>query len=136
MGKRWSKWMKLNKENIEKLPEKTGVYEIIYPETFGRLIGTDMKGVLMVGCNSRGGELKTRINAFFKAIHQGEKISHSEGNRFFTLKLYKKFHRENLQFRFIETKDKKEAKELENKLLKNYQQKYGELPPLNNSGGY
>lgn len=129
----WSKWLKLSKQNIKNLPKKTGVYQISYPKKIPRLLTVDKEGILMIG--HTGETLKNRINEFFKAVTKNTG-GHSEGIRFWMLRLEDFLKPAKLRVRSRITRDKNQARKLENKLLKEYQDKYGELPPLNSSGGY
>jgi hypothetical protein len=129
---KWSKWINLTKENLKKVPEESGIYKISYPKKINRLKGSDKDGILMIGMSSN---LRKRINEFFLDIKKkGEPKSfyHSEGYRFWVLKLEEYFPIEKLRFKFMVTKNNKKTEEDE---LVKYQDRYLELPPLNNFGG-
>ena len=128
----WSEWKILSKENFNTLPQSAGVYKIKYlKKIIGRLVKRDQKGILMIGQSKK---LKTRLKKFYEVI-QGHGNGHSEGERFYKLKLRKKFPPENMLFKFSKVRRGANPKNRESKELESYQKTFGELPPLNNAGG-
>lgn len=134
-SKTFSKWVHLTDESLHDVPQKTGIYEIRAPrsiKSINRLIGKDEKGILEIGQSS---DLRIRLRAFYNAAKGGEE-SHSEGIRFFKLKLARKLGIKigELEVRFKEVK-KSQLKTTEEGHLLRYEERHGELPPLNHSGG-
>lgn len=127
----WSVWLKFSEGNLEKVPNSPGVYEIRYPSSLQRFLDKDNDGILTIGESSN---LYERIKNFWESIN-GKSGSHSEGNTFYFLHLEYVFDLNRLEFRYKETKDKEEAELEECKLLDEYEEKYGELPPLNRHRG-
>lgn len=120
----------LNKVNLPKFPEKSGVYiinlyKINRPLKIGRLLGIDKNGILMIGESKH---LRKRLNQFLLAKQNG-KTKHSEGRR---------FHRYNLTEKLpsgwklkVGCRPCKNHKKEERRLLTEYRETFGELPPLN-----
>lgn len=133
---RFGSWKRLTEENIHQIPETLGVYQVKLPRKIHRLLGTDNNGIMVIGFSKN---LSNRLDAFYKSIRPITEYKtgfHGEGVRFCKLKLYKIFKVERFLFRYKTTKTIKKAKKLEALELEKYQWLYGELPPLNNSGGY
>jgi hypothetical protein len=127
-----SGWIRLNKENLEKIPDGPGIYKIGYPRTLNRAVGSDKEGLLVIGSAT----LRHRIGQFHTSIREDTKTApHSEGYRFHALGMAEFFPTENLRFKFKRTNNEKEAQRLEGEELVKYQDKHRELPPLNNIGG-
>ena len=130
--KEFSKWMYLTKMSLDDIPKKAGIYEIRMPRSINRLIGKDKEGILEIG---QSNNLQVRLKRFYTAA-TGGKASHSEGLRFHHLRLASKLDvkTDHLKMCFREI-DKIKLKSAEKGYLSRYQKKYGELPPLNSSGG-
>lgn len=133
----WMKWVPLQEalkgEGERKLPKDAGgIYEIAVERPIRRLLGTDTDGILMIGqTTGKTQSLFTRVRAFRESAFNG-KERHSEGMRFSRLKLARESG--PLRVRWVKTRSRNPLG-LEQKLLKKYQVEFGELPPLNNSGG-
>ncbi|GAI36377.1 unnamed protein product, partial [marine sediment metagenome] len=102
-----------------------------------RLFGKDKSGLLSIG---QSVHLRSRIQQFYKvAKEMAGFFKHSAGDRLFLARLCASassnnyFSNKIIQVSFITLQSKMEAEELEERLLKCYFKKYGELPPLNNS---
>lgn len=139
----WSEWRDISsiKDFSEEVGKSSGVYEIRlsnsagHPNTIGRLLGNDEDGLLAIG---ESVDLARRIKDFYHAYSKGKFGRHSVGDRFFLVLVcqYSSFgatHQNNskLQFRVMKLGSKDEAQKEEEKLLKNYFRKHGELPSLN-----
>lgn len=121
----------------QRIPEKNGVY-IIYslnkkhkPNHIQRVLGKDPKGIIYIGSAPKQ-KLRVRLNNFrLCVLPQYKTTNHSGGKRYKRLKSFqKKFPISTLAFTYIVTKV---AKKTEKKMLEDYCQKFGEVPPLNNS---
>jgi len=138
----WSKWH--NIDNFASIDKKPGVYKIRlaysgkrHPVSISRLLGKDKDGLLSIG-NSIN--LRKRIGEFCRvAKDMTSFLKHSAGDRLFLIRICAHsssntfFNDKIIQFSFLMLQNKVEAEEVEEKLLKYYFKKYGELPPLNSS---
>lgn len=127
------KWYKLNDKNIKSLPNAPGVYIIRYRKPINRLIKSDKNGIIVIGESET---LNSRLLKFYLSSHITKHNSHSEGIRFRLLDLKKIIPIFELSFATFNCKSKRNAKKKQDYLFKKYQFEFGELPPLNNSGGY
>ena len=130
---KWTEWKPITEETS---CFKGGVYRIRLKNcSISRFLGKDKEGILIIGESSK---IEDRRQKFMRGI---EKCSgHSEGkllnllvrncpklkNKFPTFKKLKN----NLEFKFFETKKRKK---LEEKEIKSYIINYGEPPPLNSA---
>jgi len=133
---RWSEWL-----DIEEKPEYEGcgVYKIrlVDPEGFPvnipRFVDTDKDGILQI-CYSEN--IKRGIYRFFRAT-EGKKYTHAEGERLQLLKKYtnlkERYKDSKMQYSFKKQAGRKEARIEQERLLKSYVKKYGEVPPNNNN---
>jgi len=130
----WSKWTDIN----EKLPsyEGPGVYKIRLADLKGQVIvigrfhDNDKNGILMIGSSNN---IKRRLQQFRGAIN-GNKYGHAEAIRFYLILKYTKFKKEQYKLQYSFKKlNKNNYKEEEERLIKCYFKKYGEVPPLNNN---
>lgn len=132
----WSKWM-----DISQVPnyEGCGVYKIRlvnskgFPVEIPRFIDTDKDGILQI-CYSEN--IKRGTYRFLRAT-EGKKYTHAEGERLQLLKKYTNFKEKykdcKMQYSFKEEPNRKEARVEQERLLKCYVKKYGEVPPNNNN---
>jgi hypothetical protein len=132
----WSEWL-----DIEKKPdyEGRGVYKIrlVDPEEFPvnipRFIDTDKEGILQI-CYSDN--IKRGIYRFLRAT-EGKRYTHAEGERLQLLKKYtnlkERYKDCKMQYAFKKQATRKEARIEQERLLKCYIRKYGEVPPNNNN---
>jgi hypothetical protein len=132
----WSEWM-----DIWEIPnyEGCGVYEIRLADAEGfpvgvpRFIDTDKDGILQI-CYSDN--IKRGIYRFFRAA-EGKKYTHAEGERLQLLKKHTGFEERyngcKMQYSFRKQASRKEARKDQERLLKCYVKKYGEVPPNNNN---
>lgn len=128
----WTGWHPLDEDFRSNLPSKPGVYRIRLGEPVGRLLGTDDQGLLNIGKSE--GSIAARM-AKFRVSTQG-KYRHASGNRFHLLGLEDQL---GIDLADLEVSaavvPKDQASQVERELHVRYQLEYGELPPLNNSGG-
>jgi hypothetical protein len=138
----WSKWSSLDKYTDFKT--EPGVYRIRLaynqsqrPFVVSRLMGKDEEGLLSIGHSVN---LRNRIQSFYRVAEQHKGfLKHSGGDRLFLARICASassntfFNDKRLQVSVVILADKDKAKVLEERLLKRYFVKHGELPPLNNS---
>jgi hypothetical protein len=105
------------------------------PEEIGRLLRVDKAGILQIGVSKQLGK---RLLAFFNSYLNGAH-SHSEGERLCLLRLYTQFEHvyveSSLQYNTKWTPYIEQVRVEEERLLKSYFKRFGELPPLNNNMG-
>ena len=133
---RWSSWMDIE-ENTNH--ECCGIYKIRlanskrYPVAIFRFLDKDKNGILQIG---RSVNIKKRIRRFRGAIG-GKEYAHAEGRRLHIVKKYTNFieRHENykIQYSFKKLLSKKKTEREEERLLKCYFKRHGEVPPLNNN---
>lgn len=135
----WSNWLDhLLIEEFKDQYEWPGVYKIRladsrgHPIGIGRLLDKDKDGTLLIG---ESGSIASRISDFYRAYEEG-RLTHYEGETLFLIRVKTKFRRGiyddcKIQFSARKLNDKTEGEEEEERLLKSYFIKYGELPPLN-----
>ena len=130
--KAFSRWMPLKQKAFEKIPKEPGAYLVrCRNHPTNRLLGLDQEGVLDIG---ESGNLRRRIK-LFQACIEGQKRLHCAGRRFHRLGLARHFPIKELEFKWCITEDKESAMDLEGELLKDYENTFGELPPLNSKSG-
>jgi hypothetical protein len=133
---KWSEWL-----DIEENPdyEGCGIYQIrlVDPEGFPvnipRFIDTDKEGILQI-CHSES--IKRGIYRF-RGATEGKNYTHAEGKRLQLLKKYTNFEERykgcKLQYSFKRQPNIRKARVEQERLLKCYVKKYGEVPPNNNN---
>jgi hypothetical protein len=133
---RWFEWM-----DIRQIPdyEGCGVYKIRLanpegiPVEIPRFIDTDKDGILQI-CYSEN--IKRGIYRFLRAT-EGKRYTHSEGERLQLLKKYTNFEKRyegcKMQYSFKKQPNRRDARVEQERLLKYYIKKYGEVPPNNNN---
>lgn len=118
-----------------RLKPKPGVYVIRAARRIDRLRGPDPRGQLVIGCTL---DIRRRLNEFYRSAG-GEYPSHAPGVRFWNTKLCKTFGKSTPGSLIVEWKYKLPTEpsvvKQEERLLRDYELKFGELPPLNSSGG-
>ena len=139
----WSKWKDISSiDNLARqLSKVPGVYKMRLSNSagrahpIGRLLDIDKKGVLAVG---ESANLARRIKEFHRAYIGDRFMRHSEGDRLFLVLMcqyshFKTAYQNNftIQFAVMKLNNKTEAETKEERLLKGYFKKFGELPPLN-----
>jgi len=122
----WSKWSKFTEEALNNIPNSAGVYKIRCPHTLPRVLNKDEDGILAIG---KSNNLKKRLKQFWETVN-GKSSEHAEGITYYDLYFDKIFPPSELEFSFKEVPDKDVDVE-EARLLGEYEEKYGELPPLN-----
>jgi hypothetical protein len=132
----WFEWI-----DISQIPnyEGCGVYKIRlanpegFPVEIPRFVDTDKDGILQI-CYSEN--IKRGIYRFLRAT-EGKKYTHAEGERLQLLKKYTNFKERykdcKMQYSFKEQLNRREARMEQERLLKCYVKKYGEVPPNNNN---
>ena len=132
----WSEWT-----DIDQIPNYggCGVYTIRLADTEGfpvevpRFIDTDKDGILQI-CYSEN--IKRGIYRFLRAT-EGKRYTHAEGERLRLLKKYtnlkERYKDCKMQYSFKKHGGRKEARIEQERLLKCYVKKYGEVPPNNNN---
>jgi hypothetical protein len=132
----WFEWM-----DISETPnyEGCGVYKIRltnsegFPAEIPRFIDTDKDGILQI-CYS--GNIKRGIYRFRGSI-EGKKYTHAEGQRLQLLKkftnLKERYKGCKMEYSFKKQASTREARVEQERLLKCYVKKYGEVPPNNNN---
>jgi hypothetical protein len=132
----WFEWI-----DISQIPdyEGCGVYKIRLanpegiPVEIPRFIDIDKDGILQI-CYSEN--IKRGIYRFLRAT-EGKRYTHAEGERLQLLKKYTNFKERykdcKMQYSFKEQLNRREARVEQERLLKCYVKKYGEVPPNNNN---
>lgn len=132
----WLAWT-----DIHHIPsyEGCGVYTIRlansdgFPIEIPRFIDTDKNGILQI-CYSEN--IKRGIYRFIGAT-DGKRYTHAEGERLQLLKKYTNFEERyrgcKMQYSFKEQLNRREARIEQERLVKYYVKKYGEVPPNNNN---
>jgi hypothetical protein len=144
MYNKWFGWEPFHSvDELKLLGWVPGVYAIRLfnyrkqkPEPISRLIGEDESGILQIGVSKKLGK---RLVKFFNSCYNGAH-SHSEGERMCLIRLLTQFEElvypeSSLQYCTKWTHDISQAKLEEEKLLKGYFKRFGELPPLNSNVG-
>jgi len=132
----WFEWIE-----ISEIPnyEGCGVYKIRlansegFPAEIPRFIDTDKDGILQI-CYSEN--IRRGIYRF-RGATEGKKYTHAEGERLQLLKKYTNFKQRykgcKMQYSFKKQPSKREARVEQERLLKCYVKKFGEVPPNNNN---
>jgi len=118
----YEKWRVIIKKETQIID---GVYILFAKRPIHRLIGADNQGILYIGKGAGIVDYK-RIGNLINSINDTDK-SHSGGVRL-NPDLKKIYPIREMK---IEVQLTKHYEELERQLLKDYIEKYGELPPLN-----
>lgn len=129
----WTDWMSLENSAIKEIPNDPGVYRIALREEISRLSATDPEGLLLIGKSVNvGNRVRKFIGSAFDDIP-----GHVAGERFDLLDLSDELgaRRSDLHVSWFASESKDGASKLEETLLNRYQIRFGEVPPLNNSGG-
>ncbi len=96
-----------------------------------RFVGTDTDGVLCIGSTNN---MDVRLKKFIYSRKTGKK-GHSEAQLLNLIESFNNFKQRyknyKLQYCFWEKPSKKKAKKEEERLIKKYVKKFGEVPPLN-----
>lgn len=122
---------KLTQDVIRGLPENPGVYEIRlsvkgkWQRGIPRFKGVDKRRVLAYGCSKN---LRNRLQAFRRSTDHS--AGHHEGNLLRILNEKAELGLESVLISWYETADYKQEEE---RLIKEYVSRYGEVPPLNSA---
>ena len=115
----WSRWLPLDKANINALPALPGVYEVRLKDySFPRLRG--QTSTIYIGC-TEDRELAKRLKALINGRHQASP----------RIERVKKELKKELEFRYRLAFNGTHAKELETKALDAYNDQHLERPPCN-----
>ena len=132
----WAEWT-----DIWEIPnyEGCGIYQIRladaegFPVAIPRFVDTDKDGILQVCCSEN---IKRGIYRFFAAT-EGKRYTHAEGERLQLLKRYtnlkERYKDCKLQYSFKKQPNRREARIEQERLIKCYVKRYGEVPPNNNN---
>jgi len=133
---RWNEWLSLEKNANYK---DCGVYKIrivdlkYYPIEIPRFLCKDKDEILMIGSSIHTAE---RIRCFRSAM-EVKGCTHAEGKRMYLIKQYTdfmtKYNNYKIQYSIKELYDENETRKEEERLLKCYFKRHGEVPPLNNN---
>ncbi|MCF7859679.1 MAG: hypothetical protein K9N07_10235 [Candidatus Cloacimonetes bacterium] len=120
-----------------------GVYVLVRKEKIpvNRMLATDNERIMYIGKTGNKNGLRDRLRHFFNCATNSKNKDeycdvpvegHSGGRRYF-LNLKKKLGlaKEVLNYMYIACDDNEKAEILESKLLNQYVDKFGEVPPLN-----
>lgn len=139
----WSKWKDISSINslARELRRVPGVYKMRLSNSagrahpIGRLLDIDKKGLLAIG---ESVNLARRIKEFHRAYIEDRFMRHTVGDRLFLVLMCQYSHfkttyqnKSKIQFVVMKLNNKTEAETKEERLLKEYFKKFGELPPLN-----
>jgi hypothetical protein len=102
------------------------------PIPIGRFLGINESGILLIGVSN---DLGRRLHDFYYSCLE-DRRTHSEGSRLFLVRFMTQFEGEiypdaSMQFGVKRILDEEQAKHEEERLLKSYFRRFGELPPLN-----
>lgn len=136
----WRDWNHLRSiDDLKFLCRWPGVYAIRLidapsekPIPIGRFLGVNETGILQIGVSN---DLGRRLHNFFYSYLE-DRRTHSGGRRLFLVRFMTRFEEElypesSLQFSVKRIPDAEQAKHEEERLLKSYFRRFGELPPLN-----
>jgi len=133
---RWNEWVDIEKNTSYK---SYGVYKIRladlkdYPVGIPRFLEKDKDGILQIGSSKH----TERRRKYFRGAMEGKGYAQSEGKRLNLIKKYTNFmgrHNDcKIQYFFKELGSEIEARKEEERLLKCYFKRHGEVPLLNNN---
>ena len=133
---RWNEWVDIEKNTSYK---SYGVYKMRladlkdYPVGIPRFLEKDKDGILQIGSSKH----TERRRKYFRGAMEGKGYAQSEGKRLNLIKKYTNFmgrHNDcKIQYSFKELGSEIKARKEEERLLKCYFKRYGEVPPLNNN---
>jgi excinuclease UvrABC nuclease subunit len=116
----WSKEFPFERKSLQYVPEEPGVYQILQSEEYRRYIGASR--ILKIGASKSN--LRSEIENHF--------VRHTAANRLARIK-----NKKELLITFVYArKSSEETIELEKRLLREYEDKYWDLPILNSTRGY
>lgn len=136
----WNAWKPVHDIPAHELPHTPSVYRLRLVERSGvpvpipRFLGTDEEGILHIG---RARSIQRRLLRFHEAMRR-RRARHAEGKlAFFLLRNVEAFARRIeegewlIQYSYVCLPSVSAAKREEERLLKCYFKRFGELPPLN-----
>ncbi len=134
MSKVWRDWCDLEDSCDHVGP---AVYQIRIcghrtPRSIGRLLRSDTAGILCIGMTDN---MRRRYRAFVRGLNRGR--GHSEANLLHRLETFtalkRLMPRRIYQYRFLPVLNRADAQMLEERLIKDYVKRFGEVPPLNSA---
>jgi len=126
--------VRLTPEAIADLANIPAAYKVFppdgkWPKGIHRFLGIDNERVLFYG---KTGDLKGRLKALLRSI--GQKDGHSEGNLIHILNREADgFGIQQVMFSYKAEDTEEAATEEEERLIKKYIQRFGEVPPINSA---
>jgi len=103
------------------------------PIKIPRFLDKDEDGILVIGQSEN---IERRIG-YFRGAMEGKEYAHAEGQRMHLIKNFPSFMESHsdckIQYSFKNLPSKSEAEREEERLLKCYFKRYGEVPPVNNN---
>jgi hypothetical protein len=127
----WTGWTSLSLAQglgFPNAPNKPGAYAVAADTPISRAVGSDEYGILTIG---ESDDLHRRMTLFASCALSYGTEGHEAGWRFSFLRFERYFSFAKLRIRWKATETKKQANELEGKMLLAYLSKHLELPPLN-----
>ena len=127
----------LTREAIRQIPRNPAVpavYKILPPKAkwekgIPRFLGTDKERILFYG---QTGNLRDRLGALLRGMDHEN--GHAEGNLIRILRReIPRFGLTEVLFSYREVASKEEAKDDEERLIKQYVRRFGEVPPINSA---
>jgi hypothetical protein len=120
---KFAEWQSTLDESVP----RTGVYILKAGKPIPRFLATDDDGIMYIG---KGVILSssTRLGKFVNALNNTETSVHGGGDRFVRTKIQDAFPLENCK---IEVTLSSVPENLEAQLLSEYEENFGEVPPLN-----
>ncbi len=125
-----------DKDFYKDVPNEVGIYKIYslqennIPHILRRLLKDDEEGILYI-CHSK--KLKDRIRMLYRVLNPNDfaATAHTFGMKYRNSKiLQKNFPKSTLAFTYeVDSQHEKKEK----KLIKNYSEIFGEVPPLNSN---
>ena len=112
---------------------KIRIMEKSEPAIINRFLGSDNNGIIVIG---QSAEMEDRRKKFVRGWTKGR--GHSAGNLLYKIQKYvvpfnQRFPKPVLQYKFFKFKSKEEAVNMEERLIKAYIKKFGEVPLLNSA---
>lgn len=124
---------RLTEEAIDALDDKPAVYKAFppngqWPNGIPRLLGIDEERILFFG---KTGRLRGRLNDLLTSIDRGDG-PHVEGNLIHLLyHQAERFEIRQVMFSYKDRDTEEAATAEEERLIKKYVQRFGEVPPIN-----
>lgn len=131
LWEKWSSWLPLTREGIKNAPWNAGAYLLRVRQgekgrvpALPRLLGRDPNAILDIG---QSGVIRMRLLRFLACSADNDARGHMAGWRYRYLKLHERLPG-RLEFCFVTGVD---PVKMEARLMTEYLNQFGELPPLN-----